>query len=131
MRRREFLLSAAAAPVLAAASSGKTQLGLISSGHSKLSRPASPEDLLSYEQVREMVWKAIELGAPRVGSLDAKIKPGSWVVIKPNIVFLRPHPAYAPGDITDFRVTHAVLEYVARYSRAGRITIAEGGTYRR
>lgn len=131
MRRREFLLSAAAAPVLAAASSGKTQLGLISSGHSKLSRPASPEDLLSYEQVREMVWKAIELGAPRVGSLDAKIKPGSWVVIKPNIVFLRPHPAYAPGDVTDFRVTHAVLEYVARYSRAGRITIAEGGTYRR
>jgi uncharacterized protein (DUF362 family) len=77
-----------------------------------------------------MVWKAIEYGKPRAGSLEAKIRPGSWVVIKPNIVFLRPQGGYTSGDITDIRVTKAVLEYVASKSRAGRITIAEGGSYR-
>ncbi len=52
------------------------------------------------------------------------------MVIKPNIVFLRPQEGYRAGDITDMRVTAAVLEYLARRSKAGRITIAEGGTYR-
>jgi uncharacterized protein (DUF362 family) len=78
-----------------------------------------------------MVWKAIEYGRPRAGSLEAKIRPGSWVVIKPNIVFLRPQGGYRSGDVTDFRVTAAVLEYVAQKTRAGRVTIAEGGSYRR
>ena len=90
----------------------------------------SPEDPLDYERVRDMVWKAIEYGAPRAGSLDAKIKPGAWVVVKPNVVMLRPQQNYAPGDITDLRVTRAVVEYLARHSRAGRITVAEGGSYR-
>ena len=35
------------------------------------------------------------------------------------------------GDTVDLRVVKAVLEYVATKSRAGRITVAEGGTYRR
>ncbi len=130
MHRREFLLTAAAAAALPAAPEGKTKLGLVRSTHAKLRSPAPLDDELSYEQVRDMVFQAIEYGAPRAGSLEAKIKPGSWVVLKPNIVFLRPHPSYAKGDITDFRVTKAVLEYVATRSKAGRITIAEGGTYR-
>jgi hypothetical protein len=36
-----------------------------------------------------------EYGAPRAGSLEAKIRSGAWVVVKPNIVFLRPHPKLA------------------------------------
>jgi len=78
-----------------------------------------------------MVWKAIEYGRPQAGSLEAKIKPGSWVVIKPNLVSLPPRPTYRTGDVTDLRVTKAVLEYVAEKSRAARITVAEGGSYRR
>ncbi len=77
-----------------------------------------------------MVWKAIAYGRPAAGSLEAKIPAGSWVVIKPNIVFLKPQPGYRSGDVTDPRVTRAVLEYVARFSRAGRVTVAEGGSYR-
>lgn len=73
-----------------------------------------------------MVWQAIEYA----GGLENRIRPGSWVVIKPNIVFLRPQQGYRAGDITDMRVTQAVLEYVARNSRAARITVAEGGSYR-
>ncbi|MEK7408840.1 MAG: DUF362 domain-containing protein [Acidobacteriota bacterium] len=107
-----------------------TPLGLVESTHPKLARPSSLEDPLDYERVRDMVWKAIEYGAPRAGSLEAKIKPGSWVVVKPNYVFLRPQRGYRTGDVTDLRVTRAVVEYLARRSRAGRITIAEGGSYR-
>jgi uncharacterized protein (DUF362 family) len=137
MNRRQFFLSSAGASLLsevgrlAAATEAGTRFGLVRSTHSKLAEPASLEDPLTYRQVRDMVFQAIAYGAPKAGSLEAKIKPGSWVVLKPNIVFLRPHPSYAKGDITDFRVTRAVLEYVAARSRAGRITIAEGGTYRR
>ena len=77
-----------------------------------------------------MVWKAIEYGRPRAGSLEAKIKPGSWVVIKPNMVGLPPRPTWRTGDTTDLRVIKAVLEYVAEKSQASRITVAEGGSYR-
>ena len=137
MNRRQFFLSSAGAGLLAgssrltAAPEGSTRFGLVRSTHARLVEPVSLDDPLTYRQVRDMVFKAIEYGAPRAGSLEAKIKPGAWVVLKPNIVFLRPHPSYAKGDITDFRVTRAVLEYVATRSRAARITIAEGGTYRR
>jgi len=108
----------------------KPRLGLVQSTHKRLAKPVSPEHPLDYEIVRDMVWKAIEYGQPRAGSLEAKIKPGAWVVIKPNIVYLRSQASYRPGDITDQRVTRAVLEYVAAKSKAARITIAEGGSYR-
>ena len=108
----------------------KPRLGLVQSTHGKLSRPVSPEDPLDYERVRDMVWKAIEYGRPRAGSLEAKIRPGSWVVVKPNLAFLSSQPAYATGDITDMRVIRAVVEYLARRSSARRISIAEGGSYR-
>jgi uncharacterized protein (DUF362 family) len=130
LNRREFLLASGCALQLVGADAGKTRVGLVQSAHARLPKPSSIEDPLDYPRVRDMVWKAIEYGKPRAGSLEAKIRPGSWVVIKPNIVFLKPQVDYTTGDITDFRVTQAVLEYVATKSRAGRITIAEGGSYR-
>ncbi len=133
LTRRQVLITAtevAAAASVGSANPAKTRVGLVPSTHPTLTRPSSLEEPLDYPRVREMVWKAIEYGRPRAGSLHAKIRSRSWVVIKPNIVFLRPQSGYAPGDITDMRVTQAVLEYVARNSRAGRITIAEGGSYR-
>jgi uncharacterized protein (DUF362 family) len=132
--RRELLLAAAGAaglPLRVFGADQKTRIGLVPSTFGKLAKASSPADGLDYERVRDMVWTAIRLGAPRAGSLEAKIRPGSWVVVKPNIVGLRGREFYRTGDITDMRVTRAVLEYVARYSRAGRITLAEGGSYRR
>ena len=131
--RREFIITSAhvaAAASLFGMAPEKSRVGLVQSTHKRLTKPASPEHPLDYELVRDMVWRAIECGQPRAGSLEAKIRPGSWVVIKPNIVFLRPQSGYRSGDITDQRVTRAVLEYVARKSKASRITIAEGGSYR-
>jgi len=130
INRREFLALATQAPAVAAFAPAKARVGLVHSTHSKLANPAGPDAPLDYARVRDMVWKAIEYGTPKAGSLEKKIPARSWVVIKPNIVFLKPQPGYASGDVTDLRVTRAVLEYVARKSRAARITIAEGGSYR-
>lgn len=130
--RREFLLASAAiaGTRLAGTDSPKTRVGLVRSSHKWLTQPSSIEDALDYAKVREMVWAAIEYGKPRAGSLEAKIRPGSWVVLKPNIGNLASQSGYRTGDVTDFRVTKAVLEYVASKSRARRITVAEAGTYR-
>lgn len=127
LSRRAFVVSPAA---LAARVASQPRLGLVHSAHRRLARPASREAELDYEQVREMVWRAISYGRPRAGSLEAKIPAGAWVVLKPNIVSLRPRHGYRTGDITDMRVLKAVLEYVAARSAARRITIAEGGSYR-
>ncbi len=130
LSRREFLIaSGCAAAGLACPSSSKGRIGFVLSSHKKLARPASLEAPLDAALIRDMVWKAIEYGRPVGGSLGSKIRPGSWVVIKPNIAFLGSQDGYRSGDITDFRVTRAVLEYVARHSRARRITVAEGGSY--
>ena len=132
--RREFLTVAGqglAALAVRGADTQKTRVALVASTHSKLLKPSSVEDPLDYPRIRDMVWRAIEYGRPRAGSLEAKIKPGSWVVIKPNMVSLPPRPTYRTGDVTDLRVIKAVLEYVASKSRAARITVAEGGSYRR
>jgi uncharacterized protein (DUF362 family) len=128
--RRQFLLSSAAAAAAHSMPPAKTRVGLVHSTHKSLAKPVSPEHPLDYELVRDMVWKAIGYGKPAAGSLAAKIKPGSWVVLKPNYCFLPGQPMYRTGDVTDLRVLRAVIEYLARNSRARRITIAEGGSYR-
>jgi uncharacterized protein (DUF362 family) len=131
IRRRDFMAATAVSLFdLKGALAEKPRIGLVQSTHRRLSRPASPEDPLDYERVRDMVWKAIEYGRPRAGSLEAKIRAGSWVVVKPNLAFLRSQPVYCSGDITDMRVIRAVLEYLAQRSVARRITLAEGGSYR-
>jgi uncharacterized protein (DUF362 family) len=133
--RRAFFAASAqglAALSLRGSPPEKARIGLVASSHSKLAKPSAIEDPLDYARVRDMVWKAIEYGRPQAGSLEAKIKPGAWVVIKPNWGSLPPRQAYFTlGDTTDMRVVGAVLEYVATKSRAARITIAEGGSYRR
>jgi len=121
--RRSFL---AVPAVLAAAPPSRPRVALVRSTHPKLEQPATADHPLDYPRVREMVWKAIEYA----GGLEGKIRPGCWVVIKPNLGHLRGRPAYRPGDVTDWRVTQAALEYVARRSRARRVTVAEGGSYR-
>src|ERR1044072_8789016 len=90
--RRDFVLAsaqAAAAVSLKGMAPEKSRVGLVHSSHRRLVKPVSGDHPLDYQIVRDMVWKAIEYGKPAAGSLEAKIKPGSWVVVKPNIVFLK------------------------------------------
>src|SRR5512134_4145467 len=108
--RREFMAATAGSlfGLKGALPPEKPRIGVVQSTHARLSRPASPEDPLDYERVRDMVWKAIEYGRPRAGSLEGKIGAGAWVVIKPNMVSLPPRATYRTGDDTDMRVIKAV-----------------------
>ena len=134
INRREFLRVSAAAGCAAAgfsfpASPAKSRIGFVRSTHAKLGRPSPLDDPLDYARVRDMVWTAIEYGRPAKGPLGGLVRPGSWVVVKPNIAFLGSQESYRSGDITDFRVTRAVIEFLARRTRAARVTVAEGGSY--
>src|SRR5262249_7134798 len=108
--RRDLLLASGQITALAkmsAALPDKPRVGLLRSTNPRLRKPSSVEDPLDYERIRDMVWLAIEYGRPEAGSLEAKIKPGSWVVIKPNLVSLLTRSAYRTGDVTDLRVIRA------------------------
>jgi len=112
-------------PIVAISTSEDAELGA-------LSAPLGAD--LSLEQVARVVWRALDLDtSPR--NLRAIVRPGDWVVVKPNIVTSRsnressywdqgrPHR----GQNTDLRVVKAVVEYLLEHCQPGRISIAEGG----
>ena len=106
-------------------------VSVVRSDFDRLIEPAPPTAFLSYDQVKDMVWQAIELAPTKLGPLPAIIPSGSWVLVKPNMVFIPPQRGnYSLGDITDPRVTQAVLEYLAEFSQARRITLAMGGSWK-
>ena len=102
-------------------------VGVIRSDNALLKDPVAPDAQLGYEQVKEMVWTAIEMAPTPSGPLPLIIPENSWVVVKPNMAFLKPQGSYCQGVITDPRVTRAVLEYLAEFTQARRITLAMGG----
>ena len=97
-------------------------------------RPADAD--LTLAQISAMVAKALELGSPVSGGIGSILGPEDWVVIKPNIVAchgLGPethdggaHHPYLAGAVTDLRVVHTLLTYLAEHKYGARITIAEG-----
>jgi uncharacterized protein (DUF362 family) len=105
-------------------------VSVVRSDNTTLANPVPATDPLDYEKIEEMVWAAIELAPTKEGLLPAIIPEGGWVVVKPNMVYVKPQREYSLGDITDPRVTKAVLEYLAEKSQAGRITLAMGGSWR-
>ncbi|MBT4501884.1 MAG: DUF362 domain-containing protein [Gemmatimonadetes bacterium] len=105
-------------------------VGVVRSDNAMLTTPVPATDPLDYEKIKEMVWTAIELAPTKEGLLPAIIPEGGWVVVKPNMVSMKTQGWYSLGDITDPRVTQAVLEYLAEKSHAGRITLAMGGSWR-
>jgi uncharacterized protein (DUF362 family) len=105
-------------------------VAVVRSDHPSLANPVLPTEPLTYEQVRDMVWTAIELAPTKSGLLPSIIPDQSWVVVNTNMVFIKPQRDYSVGDITDPRVTKAVLEYLAERSQAHRVTLAMGGSWR-
>jgi len=105
-------------------------VAVVRSDNLSLSHPVAPGEPLAYEEIKEMVWSAIEMAPTKLGPLPSIIPEQSWVVVKPNMVFIKPQYDYSLGDITDPRVTRAVLEYLAEHSQARRITLAMGGSWK-
>jgi len=134
--------------VVAAASRDRTpRVGIVtsnfrgSSDHDGTAIPglADPRPVdadLTQAQIDAMVAKALDLGSPLQGGLASIIGPEDWVVIKPNIVScygLGPeandggaHHPYIAGAVTDLRVVHSLVTYLAEHKYGARITVAEG-----
>lgn len=134
--------------VVAAASRDSTpRVGIVTSNFrgsedhdgTKASGLADPQPMaadLTQAQIGAMVVKALELGSPIKGGLGNILGAEDWVVIKPNIVSCQglgretrdggAHHPYLAGTVTDLRVIHALVEYMAQHKHGARITIAEG-----
>lgn len=110
-------------------------VAISSSLDESLGQDRAPLDAnLTVEQVAAIVWRALDMDtSPR--NLREMVRPGSWVVVKPNIVTSpsnpdcmywyggRPHR----GQNTDLRVIKALVDYILLHCRPRRISIAEGG----
>jgi len=107
-------------------------VGLAGSNDPSLTRPEPLDALLDTEQVREVVWLALDRDdSPR--SLPNIVRRDSWVVIKPNLVTcpVTMNDFHADGIehwwlVTDLRVVKAVVEYLLTRVGPKRISIAEG-----
>ncbi|MFC1561198.1 DUF362 domain-containing protein, partial [Candidatus Latescibacterota bacterium] len=160
MKRREFIKKTATGSLLSKIgldqlahqkaayaaqqmTAGEKPLVSIAASNEPLLRNPAPLDIeLTYQQVRDVVWLALDRDtSPR--SLLNIVKKDSWVVIKTNIVrvvWLSPegyygHPGLAPDFereedalalVTDLRVIKAIAEYLIEKIAPRRITIAEG-----
>jgi len=69
--------------------------------------------------IKEAVAKAVELS---IGSLDAIIKEGDTVLIKPNLAFQAPPESFA---VVDPRTVEAVVSYVKENSKAGKVVVGD------
>ena len=111
---------------------GRPLVALAGSNDSGLKSPAPLDAELTVDQVREIVWLALDRDtSPR--NLRRIVNSRSWVVLKPNLVTC-PVQTYdfLADDLehwwltTDIRVVYAVAEYLLDKVGPRRVTIAEG-----
>lgn len=126
-----FLIS-----LIPASAADLPMVGICGSTDLQLSKPAPLTEILNYQQVREVVWKALDRDTS-TGSLRNIVKKDSWVVLKPNIVTaniptmddFNAEGVLHWGLVTDLRVIKATAEYLIEKVGPKRITIAEGGVW--
>ncbi|MBN1291340.1 MAG: DUF362 domain-containing protein [Candidatus Latescibacteria bacterium] len=113
-------------------STGSALVGIAGSNDPALSKPQALDSLLDYEQVREIVWLALDRDTSK-RNLPGIVSHDSWVVIKPNLVTcpVTMSDFHADGVehwwlVTDLRVVRAVAEYLIERIGPHRISIAEG-----
>ena len=107
-------------------------VGIAGSNDPELSEPAPLDALLGTEQVKEVVWLALDRDTSPKNLLHI-VGKDSWVVIKPNLVTcpVTMDDFHADGVehwwlVTDLRVIKAIAEYIIERIGPRRITIAEG-----
>ncbi len=130
---------ASAAP---ARSGAQPLVTIAASNEEALKNPAPIDAELTYEQVRDVVWLALDRDTSSQ-NLRNIVKKDHWVVVKTNIVRIvwlsqegyygRPGLAHefereedALALVTDLRAIKAVIEYLIEKIAPRRITIAEG-----
>jgi uncharacterized protein (DUF362 family) len=80
-------------------------------------------DYVRYDEdvakIKAAVKEAVELA---VGSIDAVIKPGAKVLVKPNLAFQAPPASFA---VVDPRTLEAIVAYLKEESQAGEIAVGD------
>jgi uncharacterized protein (DUF362 family) len=98
-----------------------TKVGLVPSDYSGLAKQVSRTIDPGYEQIEEMVRKALELQ----GGLDWMIERGDKVMIKVNLVGANSPSGH--GENTDVRVVKALIKIINDFTEGDVvITVAEG-----
>jgi hypothetical protein len=116
------------------AASIKTHVAIVKSDNPGLSFSKGSTEPLSTDQIREMVFLALETDKhygtdiPELKYKINQIGSDARVSLMPNIVFY-PGNRYMVGDQTDPRITWAVLDYIADSTNAKRIGLLAGGSY--
>jgi uncharacterized protein (DUF362 family) len=139
MKAADFCSAAQASP--ASPDSERPVVAVAASNEHSLAVPAELDELLTYDQVREVVWLALDRDTSE-RNLRTIVTTDSWVVLKPNIVTIPTAENGDPGGwfmitahrdgtehwglVTDLRVIKAVAEYLIDRIAPRRITIAEG-----
>ncbi len=97
-----------------------------------LAHPAPLDAKLTTEQVRELVWLALDRDRSS-RNLQSIVKKDHWVVVKPNLVTCPVTMSDFHADglehwwlVTDLRVVKAVVEYIVEKAGPRRVSIAEG-----
>src|SRR3989337_2185224 len=109
---------------------GVPLVGICASNEPELSATHDLDDTpLTISEVDEIVRLAVQ----RAGGFDDIVKPGDWVVIKPNMFGAYGLDAfgyvYNLGVEADLRVVLSLIVQLMEQGRASRITVAEGGTW--
>ena len=145
MKRRDFIKKSAVTGTIlstpqiiqsetteAATDSTSPIVALAGSNDPALTRPESLDAPLTTEQVRELVWLALDRDTSN-RSLKNIVKKDSWVVLKPNLVTcpVTMSDFHADGVehwwlVTDLRVIKAIAEYLVEKIGPKRVSIAEG-----
>ena len=103
----------------------EVKVAVVPSDYTGLTSPTSRSNELTYEQVEDMVRKAIELQ----GGLDDIVKDKNGdkkiqVMIKPNIV--EKNTPSGNGTNTDVRVVKALIKIIYEHTNTAEIIVAEG-----
>ena len=107
-------------------------VGICNSMDAALGSMQAPVNVaLTYAQVDSITRLAVK----RAGGLKDVIQPGNWVVIKPNILNVPGvqgnYTWTHVGSETDLRVVKSLIQQLIEEGDASRITVAEGGTWRK
>jgi uncharacterized protein (DUF362 family) len=98
--------------------SATSKVSIIPSDYASLANPVTRTTSLTYQQVEDMVRKAIE----EAGGIDWLIDAGDMVLLKPNIV---EREVSGSGEITDVRVIKALIKIIDNLA-PGNIEIVVG-----
>ncbi|MEA1996613.1 MAG: DUF362 domain-containing protein, partial [Gemmatimonadota bacterium] len=117
-----------------------SQVVILRSDNAALSSPEDPGEVLTPEEIEEMVYTVLEMDADEAAGMtnlqrviaDKRTANGNdscWIALKLNLVYV-PGSKHALSDQTDPRVAGPVLRYLVEETVATRVSLLACGGYK-